>query len=90
MEERQIYLSNGDLLIRSSDGVYFRQDVGISVPLVIDREEGEYLLFETCNQLKMVTETLAPMVKRYEVALEKIAEETGTPYAKIATKALMG
>ncbi|MEE3950730.1 hypothetical protein [Peribacillus frigoritolerans] len=58
MEEKQIHLANGDLLIRTEEGVYFTQIEGTSLPLLIDQKEGENLLFETAVQLRNIVNNL--------------------------------
>jgi hypothetical protein len=42
MEQRKV-LENGDLLIKTEEGIYFLQIVGTQFPLTIDKEEGEQL-----------------------------------------------
>ncbi|MCK2000816.1 hypothetical protein MZM54_05360 [[Brevibacterium] frigoritolerans] len=59
MGEKQIHLANGDLLIKTDEGVYFTQPEGVSVPILIDPKEGENLVFETAVQLRSIVETLA-------------------------------
>ncbi len=90
MQEKQIHLSNGDLLIRSEEGYYFKQDVGMSVPFLIDREEGERLVFETCSHLKgllektLITgETKVKFLKEIDVKLqdESIDDERDTSFS---------
>lgn len=52
---KSVYLSNGDELILL-DEQYFISKNGIEQPRGIEREEGERILFETCQQLKAIIE----------------------------------
>jgi rubrerythrin len=58
LEEKKIYLSNGDLLIGTEEGIYFISHSENGTPLLIEREEGERLLIEKVEQLKSVLENV--------------------------------
>ena len=42
MEQRKV-LENGDVVIKTDEGIYFHQLKEVSIPLLIDKEEGERL-----------------------------------------------
>jgi hypothetical protein len=46
--------------------------------------------YEIVHVDKVELDCLITIIERYEKALREIAEETGTPYAEIALKALEG
>jgi predicted Zn-ribbon and HTH transcriptional regulator len=58
LEEKKIHLSNGNLLIRTEEGIYFISHGEKGMPLLIEQEEGERLLIETVEQLKTVLENV--------------------------------
>lgn len=72
MEEKKLFLANGDLLIRSEEGIYFIRHNGEGLPVLIDTEEGERLLFDTGNQLIKSVELLFEKVERYQKGLGNI------------------
>jgi hypothetical protein len=45
MEQRKV-LSNGELVIKTDEGIYFHALSEDSMPLLIDKEEGERLINE--------------------------------------------
>jgi hypothetical protein len=45
MEQRKV-LSNGELVIKTDEGIYFHALSVDSMPLLIDKEEGERLINE--------------------------------------------
>lgn len=97
MGTKKIYLSNGDVLTKTSDGNYEVSYDGQRAPKTVSREEAEDLLFETANQLKMSLEVWIEnsrewqgVAEHYGSALEEIAEfEHGDlEQTEIARKAL--
>lgn len=50
MSEKRIRIANGDILIRTEEGIYFLSVSGTSLPILIDEEEGEKLLFDRVEQ----------------------------------------
>ncbi|AZV43859.1 MULTISPECIES: hypothetical protein [Peribacillus] len=74
MNERKIYLANGDVLIRTAKGIYFRQNGENGTPLLIDQEEGELLAFGTAEQLLIAAKTINKIISVYEKALEQLNE----------------
>lgn len=72
MGEKQIHLANGDLLIKTDEGVYFAQPEGVSVPILIDPKEGENLVFETAMQLRDIVENLVQEEVNIKFPLGKV------------------
>jgi predicted RNase H-like nuclease (RuvC/YqgF family) len=50
--EERITLGDGSILIRTEEGIYFQTMSDCSIPLLIDRYEGEILLFKEARRLK--------------------------------------
>lgn len=67
---KTVYLANGDAVILL-DGQYFISYGGDTQPVGIEREEGERLVFETCNQL-------TTNITRLAEDWNKIVEERNT------------
>jgi FtsZ-binding cell division protein ZapB len=52
LHEERITLCDGTILIRTEEGIYFQTMNDCSIPLLIDRHEGERLLFQEARRLK--------------------------------------